>query len=76
VAALIAYNLAKGISQGKEEDFPIIWEVFLGGGRGDRGGAECLTPYHSVRMPGRAATQFLVRVKELVEGPGFMLVEG
>jgi hypothetical protein len=32
---LIASSLANGISQGKEKDFLIIWEVFLGDGKGD-----------------------------------------
>ena len=33
---MIASSLANGISQGKEKDFPIIWEVFLGDKYGDR----------------------------------------
>lgn len=30
VAALLAYSLANAISQGKEKDSPILWEIFLG----------------------------------------------
>jgi hypothetical protein len=29
VATLIAFSLVNCISQGKEKDFPIIWEIFL-----------------------------------------------
>jgi len=40
VNLILCISLANGISQEKEKDFPIIWEVFLGDGYGDLNCAE------------------------------------
>jgi hypothetical protein len=40
-----------GISQEKEKDFPIIWEIFLGDGYGDLNRAEGCHSQFSNWMP-------------------------